>query len=193
MDKFGKVIASNRAWNRFENDDEIESIADSSDDENYLEVRRRAAERKIEEGRKADDGIKSVINGLRHVVFLNCDIPESLSRDIALCIFRIVQEALSNVVKHSGAQEARVELIGSPQAIQLSIVDPGTGFEIELVKKRGGLGLISMQERLRLVGGEISIKSRPLFGTQINVQIPLKPNANDHPSLQNYAGPLSLN
>jgi signal transduction histidine kinase len=107
------------------------------------------------------------------VEFTNCNVPESLSKDVELCLFRIVQEALSNVIKHSGAREARVQVIGSAQAIQLRITDAGAGFDIEAVKKRGGLGLISMRERLRLVGGEISIKSRPSHGTQIDVQIPL--------------------
>jgi signal transduction histidine kinase len=110
---------------------------------------------------------------LLRVEFIYRNVPESLSKDVSLCLFRIVQEALSNVIKHSGAQEARVELTGSAKAIQLRIADAGAGFDIETVKKRGGLGLISMQERLRLVGGEISIKSQPLCGTQINAQIPL--------------------
>jgi signal transduction histidine kinase len=110
---------------------------------------------------------------LLRVEFIHRNVPGSLSQDLALCLFRIVQEALSNVIKHSGAQEARVELTGSAQAIQLRIADVGAGFDIETAKKRGGLGLISMQERLRMVGGEISIKSQPLRGTQIDVQIPL--------------------
>jgi signal transduction histidine kinase len=110
---------------------------------------------------------------LLSVEFTNDNIPESLSGDVGLCIFRIVQEALSNVIKHSGAHKARVELSGGAQIIQLRIADAGKGFEIATVKERGGLGLISMQERIRLVGGEMSIKSEPLCGTQIDVQIPL--------------------
>jgi signal transduction histidine kinase len=108
---------------------------------------------------------------LLRVEFIHRNVPESLSQDVALCLYRIVQESLSNVIKHSGAREARVELIGCAQAIQLRIADLGAGFDIETVKNRGGLGLISMQERLRLVGGEISIESQPMCGTQINVQI----------------------
>jgi signal transduction histidine kinase len=107
------------------------------------------------------------------VKFTHCNVPESLSKDIELCLFRIAQEALSNVIRHSGAQEARVEVTGSAKAIHLRIADAGAGFAIEAVKKRGGLGLISMQERLRLLGGEISIKSELSRGTQIDVQIPL--------------------
>jgi signal transduction histidine kinase len=127
-------------------------------------------------------GLVAALRGLCHeisthqqlrVEFSPCNVPESLSKDVELCLFRIVQEALSNVIRHSGAQEARVEVTGRTDAIQLRIADEGAGFDIEAVKKRGGLGLISMQERLRLVGGEISIKSEPSRGTQIDIQIPL--------------------
>ncbi len=107
------------------------------------------------------------------VKFSARDIPASLSKDVELCLFRIVQEGLSNVIKHSGAQEARVELTGTAQAIQLRIADQGAGFDTDSVKMRGGLGFISMQERLRLVGGEISISSELSRGTQIDVHIPL--------------------
>lgn len=127
-------------------------------------------------------GLEAALSGLCNeistcqvlrVVFVHCNVPESLPKDIALCLFRITQEALYNVIKHSGAREAWVELTASPQTIQLRIADAGAGFDLETVKKKSGLGLISMQERIRLVGGEISIKSQPLRGTQIDVQIPL--------------------
>jgi signal transduction histidine kinase len=107
------------------------------------------------------------------VKFIHRNVPESLPKDVALCLFRIAQEALRNVIKHSGVQDARVELIVDSEAIRLCVADAGAGFDIESAKKNGGLGLISMQERLRLVGGEISIKSQPARGTQIDVQIPL--------------------
>jgi signal transduction histidine kinase len=107
------------------------------------------------------------------VKFIHYNIPESLPKDIALCLFRIAQEALRNVIKHSGAQDARVELIAGSEAIRLRIADAGVGFDIDSAQKNGGLGLISMRERLRLVGGEISIKSHPARGTQIDAQIPL--------------------
>jgi signal transduction histidine kinase len=110
---------------------------------------------------------------LLRVEFSAHNVPESLSKEVELCLFRIVQEGLSNVIKHSGAQDARVELTGSAQDIQLRIADQGAGFDIDSVKKRGGLGLISMQERLRLVGGDISIISELSRGTQIDVHIPL--------------------
>ncbi len=113
------------------------------------------------------------IHQVLRVEFTHCNVPDSLPKDVALCLFRIAQEALSNVIKHSIAEEARLELISSPQTIRMRIADAGVGFDIETVKKKSGLGLISMQERLRLVGGDITIRSQPLRGTFIDVQIPL--------------------
>ena len=100
-------------------------------------------------------------------------VPSSIPADTALCLYRIAQEALSNVIKHSGARHARVELRGSPDAVSLGIADDGSGFDPGSVAGKGGLGLVGMRERLRLVGGEISIDSRPSGGTRIDVRIPL--------------------
>jgi PAS domain S-box-containing protein len=108
---------------------------------------------------------------------VNCDftnVPDSLPHDIALCIYRVVQESLQNIVKHSGAYDAVVELHGFPGEIRLRITDKGVGFNPELTKRKQGLGLLSMQERLRLVGGTMSIESQPLRGTQIDAVIPLR-------------------
>ncbi len=84
-----------------------------------------------------------------------------------------MQEALRNVVKHSGAGEARVELTGGRDAIRLRVSDSGAGFKPDSVKASGGLGLVSMRERLRLVGGEISIQSQPSRGTRVDIRVPL--------------------
>jgi PAS domain S-box-containing protein len=97
----------------------------------------------------------------------------SIPEDIALCLYRIVQEALRNVTKHSSAHRATVELSSDSEAIELLIIDDGSGFDPALVDGRDGLGLISMRERLRLVKGEISIESRPSAGTRIQVRVPL--------------------
>lgn len=99
--------------------------------------------------------------------------PAHISQDITLCLFRIAQETLRNVVKHSGAREARVTLRKTRQAIHLSVSDNGGGFDYDSPKTTQGLGFISMRERLLLVGGEISIRSQAAWGTQINVLIPL--------------------
>jgi PAS domain S-box-containing protein len=98
---------------------------------------------------------------------------DQVPEDAALCLYRIVQEALRNIIKHSGARRARVELNGGADTIELRIVDDGTGFDPRLVDGKGGLGLLSMRERLRLVGGTIAIDSRPGAGTRIDVRVPL--------------------
>ncbi len=108
------------------------------------------------------------------IQFIDREVPREIPQDVALCLFRIVQESLRNAVKHSGAQEARAELSGSPDAIRLQISDAGIGFDPKDAKRKG-LGLVSMEERLRLVGGEITIHSRPSQGTRIDVRVPLRP------------------
>ena len=105
--------------------------------------------------------------------FFHHNFPGRIPKDVTLCLFRIVQEALRNVVKHSGAGEAQVELSGHNKGIDLCISDSGTGFSPDSAQRYTGLGLVSMRERLRLVGGQLSIESEPLHGTRIRVHVPL--------------------
>jgi PAS domain S-box-containing protein len=107
------------------------------------------------------------------IQFVEHDVPRSLPKNITLCIYRIVQEALWNVVKHSGTREVEIELTGSPVTVDLCVTDSGAGFDPELIQGKGGLGLISMRERLRLVGGELHIESQPSRGTRINAGVPI--------------------
>jgi PAS domain S-box-containing protein len=107
------------------------------------------------------------------IKFQHEGFPALLAQDITLCVFRIAQEALRNVIKHSGSREARVTLRKTRQAIHLCVADDGSGFDYDSPKARLGLGFISMRERLRLLGGEISIRSQAARGTQINILIPL--------------------
>lgn len=107
------------------------------------------------------------------VLFVNGGIPEQIPKDVTLCLFRIVQEALLNVLKHSGAANAKVELFGHDDQIDLCISDSGAGFRPESAKGEAGLGLVSMRERLRLVRGHLSIESRPSHGTRIHVRVAL--------------------
>jgi PAS domain S-box-containing protein len=90
----------------------------------------------------------------------------------ALCLYRVAQEALQNFLKHSGAREACVQVIGGPAQIQLVIEDFGQGFDPSSVSSKGRLGLVSMRERLRLVGGELLIQSSSA-GTRVNAIVPL--------------------
>lgn len=97
---------------------------------------------------------------------------EPLPKDVTLCLFRIVQESLRNVIKHSGAHEAKVTLAGTAHVIHLTVSDTGRGFDVKALESKSGLGLISMRERLRSVGGVISIHSNA-NGTKIEVSVPL--------------------
>jgi len=107
------------------------------------------------------------------IAFTHHDVPDTLPEDTALCLYRIVQEALGNVLKHSGAQHAWVELTRRAGAVSLRVADDGVGFDPKLVGRNGGLGLVSMRERLRLVRGQITIDSQPSAGTRIAVSVPL--------------------
>ena len=102
-----------------------------------------------------------------------------IPKDVGLCLFRIAQEALGNVVKHSGAKQARAELYSTGNEIRLRIVDAGFGFDPELRNEDAGLGLISMRERLRLVGGRLSVQSAPMRGTEIFAEVPFSAFPNE--------------
>ena len=96
-----------------------------------------------------------------------------LDKDLALCAYRVVQEALSNAIKHSGALTARVQVKCRKHVLYLLVTDSGKGFSLEVAKLKGRLGLISMEERLRLANGKLIVRSRPNRGTQIEARIPL--------------------
>ena len=104
--------------------------------------------------------------------FQSHDVPTGLPTELSISLFRVLQEALGNATKHSGVKRFEVRLWGSEGEIQLTISDRGTGFDTETAMKRTGLGLMSMQERLRLVHGELSIKSQPKGGTTIHARVP---------------------
>jgi len=112
-----------------------------------------------------------------HIDFSHSDVSRSLPQEVSTCLFRVLQESLTNVVKHSGAKTAQVELAGSPSEIQLQILDSGVGFDPKSTGSRGGLGLLSMRERLNLLGGELLIESRPSGNTWIKACVPLKSSA----------------
>ena len=120
--------------------------------------------------------VESLCSGLtaRHDLRIKLDLHElpRLSDEAVLCLYRITQEALQNIVKHSGAKEARVELWEDEDEIILRISDTGSGFEPSSLQASAGLGLVSMRERLRLVGGQLSIESSPGSGTGLEVHLP---------------------
>jgi len=100
-------------------------------------------------------------------------LPEVLPPEIALCLYRITQEVLHNVAKHSRSRQATVTVAGAADAIDLSITDSGIGFHAEQARGKGGLGIASMEERVRLVDGSMAIDSVPKKGTRIEVHVPL--------------------
>jgi signal transduction histidine kinase len=107
------------------------------------------------------------------IVFEVSDVPRIVDPEVALCAFRIVQEAVHNVVKHSGAREAHVSLSRAGDDLDLRIADTGRGF-LPSECERTGLGLVSMRERVHYVGGTLMVHSAPGRGTRIGVRIPLR-------------------
>jgi PAS domain S-box-containing protein len=102
------------------------------------------------------------------------DLPSLVSPDTSLCFYRVLQEAVHNAAKYSGVRHIEVRLWGTPGEIHLSVVDSGAGFDREAAKEGKGLGLISMEERLKLLKGALSIDSQPKRGTTIHARVPLR-------------------
>jgi PAS domain S-box-containing protein len=113
------------------------------------------------------------------IEFTDSAASTAIPKDVALCLFRIAQEALANVIKHSGAKQAQAELSSTKNEIRLRIVDTGFGFDPAVRNGDAGLGLVSMRERLRLVGGRLSLQSMPMRGTEILAEVPLAASANE--------------
>ncbi|HXY07750.1 MAG TPA: PAS domain S-box protein [Terriglobales bacterium] len=99
------------------------------------------------------------------------NVPKTLPREISLCLFRVLQEAIQNAIKHSGVRRFDVSLIGTSNEVQLCVRDAGVGFDSEKVII--GLGLTSMKERLKLVEGQLSIDSKLQAGTIVEAHVPL--------------------
>jgi signal transduction histidine kinase len=103
-------------------------------------------------------------------------LPANLPRDIAICVYRVAQEALRNVARHAGATEVSVTLAVAESELVLRIQDQGAGFDMQSPRSQPGIGLASMAERVRLVDGEFSVTSAPARGTTIEVSVPLAGN-----------------
>ena len=106
------------------------------------------------------------------IEFTHVDMPPTLPHDLALCLFRVLQEALQNAVKHSGTGRLTAHLSGGSGEIRLTVCDLGVGFDQQQAARSKGLGLVSMRERMRLVNGEFSVQSEPGRGTTIAVRVP---------------------
>ena len=101
-------------------------------------------------------------------------VPFSVPDDISLCLYRVAQECLRNAGKHAHAVHVRIALSGGRDEIAMEIADAGNGFDVERIKGKGRLGLISMEERVRLVNGAFSVLSQPGKGTLVRVRVPLR-------------------
>src|SRR5215470_18387955 len=106
--------------------------------------------------------------------FQQAGVPRSLPNEVSLSLFRILQQALHNAVEHSGVEHFEVRLWEHSNDLHLTVKDSGTGFDIEAAKRGRGLGLAGMQERARLVNGTIAINSKPMWGTTIDVCVPIR-------------------
>jgi signal transduction histidine kinase len=111
------------------------------------------------------------------VDFLSDNVPRSVDPDVALCVFRIVQEGLRNFKKHSGARTARVRLRVANDKLLVSVSDEGIGFDIRELGKMEGLGIRSMKERVSLLGGRFDIHSEPGKGTRLEASVALQAKA----------------
>jgi signal transduction histidine kinase len=127
-------------------------------------------------------GLLSALEGLcreindkykTEIQFTKPDICPEIPKDVALCLFRVAQEALGNVVKHSQAKTVHVELIANACGLNLLIRDDGRGFDTDRSNQGAGIGLIGMRERIRHVAGSFSVKSGTMQGTEILAEVPL--------------------
>jgi len=109
------------------------------------------------------------------VEFIHNEIPQTIDRDICLCVFRIVQEGLRNVQKHSGADKAEVGIHAEEAKLKVFVSDEGHGFDIRKLRNRGGLGILSMEERVHLLGGQFKIRSAIGRGTRLEAWVPFEP------------------
>jgi signal transduction histidine kinase len=108
------------------------------------------------------------------VDFTHENVPPSIPGDVALCLFRIAQEGLRNVKRHSGTEKATVRIEWSGGNLHLTVYDEGKGFDLGTPSVAGGIGIWSMQERLRLLGGRLQIQSHLMQGTRIDAWLPFK-------------------
>lgn len=103
--------------------------------------------------------------------FTHDRVPAKLAPDVMLCVFRVVQEAVQNAIKHSGARRLSVHLSGAEGVLTLSVADDGVGFDVDAAWQKG-VGLSSISERLEAVGGTLQIRSHPGGGTQLTAVVP---------------------
>lgn len=116
----------------------------------------------------------SAQSGLR-IEFSQENVPRDLPADVALCLYRVLQESLGNAARHSNATSALAALRMEEGCVRLEVSDNGKGFDLGRARREGGLGLLSMQERARLVHGRFAVHTRPGRGTRLELSVPVCP------------------
>jgi signal transduction histidine kinase len=114
--------------------------------------------------------------GKAHGIPVNVELPAQspvLSDEVGLCFFRVSQECLQNIAKHSGAGGVNVALGSAGKQVRLKISDTGRGFDPSEAGEKGGLGLLSMRERVLSIGGHLELTTAPGAGTEVCVTVPL--------------------
>ncbi|MGE0406304.1 MAG: PAS domain S-box protein, partial [Candidatus Korobacteraceae bacterium] len=107
------------------------------------------------------------------ITFQHTDVPKTVPREISLCLYRILQEAVHNAAKHSEQKRIEVQLHCADGEIHLDVCDSGKGFDLVTAGRGRGIGLMSMQERVQSIGGTLSIESQPQVGTKVHARVPL--------------------
>jgi signal transduction histidine kinase len=107
--------------------------------------------------------------------FIQRGLPKRVAKQLSLCAYRLVQEALHNVAKHANALEAKVTVNATASGLEVAVEDSGCGFDRRVVRTHGGLGLVSIEERVRSAGGRCFIRSRPGAGTKVSALLPMRP------------------
>ena len=121
------------------------------------------------------------------VAFTTENVPATLSKNVSLSIYRIIQEGLNNIAKHACASNVKVDLHCINGSLCLSVQDDGIGFDTAEVRRKPGLGLSSMRERVRIIHGELRVTSEPEEGTTISVRVPMEHPGRDE-SITNRPG-----
>jgi signal transduction histidine kinase len=106
------------------------------------------------------------------------EMPAGFAKQTALCLYRVVQESLRNIRKHAATTgKVLISLTGSAEGVNLLVEDKGEGFDLNEALNKGGLGIISMEERMRLVNGKLTIRSSPGRGTTVEAFVPMDKSA----------------
>jgi PAS domain S-box-containing protein len=156
----------------------VEQLTEIANDVQALSHRLHSSKLEYVGLSKAAAGVCSELSGSHQVAidFRSERVPDDLPKDIAVCFFRILQEALRNAIKHSGSTQFEVALTGDSNHVRLAVRDSGKGFAQAAVEGKG-IGLVSMKERVKAVNGTLTIQSEPGRGTTITARAPIHPRA----------------